>query len=52
MYFAEGSMKPKVEAACRFVEATAGIAAIGRLADAASLLAGSVGTRVTTALRS
>ena len=34
--FAAGSMGPKVEAACRFVERTGGTAAIGKLADAAS----------------
>ena len=37
---------PKVEAACRFVEETGGIAAIGQLADAATLLSGSTGTLV------
>jgi len=44
--FASGSMAPKVEAACRFVEETGGIAAIGQLADAATLLSGSAGTLV------
>jgi carbamate kinase len=44
--FAPGSMGPKVEAACRFVEATGGEAAIGALAQAAEILAGSAGTRV------
>jgi carbamate kinase len=46
MSFPEGSMGPKVEAACDFVEATGGRAAIGRLADAAALLAGTAGTTV------
>lgn len=41
-----GSMGPKVEAACRFVEATGGRAAIGALEDAARLLAGETGTLV------
>jgi carbamate kinase len=41
-----GSMGPKVEAACRFVEATGGIACIGRMEDAESLLAGRSGTLV------
>ncbi len=44
--FAAGSMGPKVEAACRFAERTGGLAAIGSLDDAASVLAGSAGTRV------
>jgi carbamate kinase len=41
-----GSMGPKVDAACRFVEATGGPAAIGRLADARALLTGEAGTLV------
>jgi len=36
-------MGPKVEAACRFVEATGRPAMIGRLGDAAALLAGTTG---------
>jgi len=44
--FPEGSMGPKVEAACRFVEATGKPAMIGRLADAAELLRGTCGTVV------
>jgi carbamate kinase len=44
--FAAGSMGPKVEAACRFVEAGGGHAAIGRLQDAPALLAGTTGTVV------
>jgi carbamate kinase len=44
--FAPGSMGPKVEAACRFVEATGGLAGIGRLEDALALLEGRRGTRV------
>jgi carbamate kinase len=39
-------MGPKVEAACRFVEATGGIAAIGRLDDAEALLDGKAGTMI------
>jgi carbamate kinase len=42
--FAAGSMGPKVEAACRFVEATNGWAAIGALADAERLVAHATGT--------
>ena len=44
--WATGSMAPKVEAACRFVEATEGCAGIGRLEDAAAILAGKRGTIV------
>jgi carbamate kinase len=43
-----GSMGPKVEAACRFVEATGGRAAIGALEQAAALVAGTAGTQVVT----
>ncbi len=42
--FAPGSMQPKVEAACRFVEATKGMAGIGKLEDAAAILLGNSGT--------
>ncbi len=44
--YAAGSMGPKVEAACRFVERTGGHAAIGALEDIASLVAGRSGTQV------
>jgi carbamate kinase len=44
--FAAGSMGPKVEAACRFVEATGRMAAIGRLDAAQALLRGEAGTTV------
>jgi carbamate kinase len=44
--FAPGSMAPKVEAACAFVEGGGRLAAIGALGDAAALLAGEAGTRV------
>ncbi len=44
--FAEGSMAPKVEAACRFVESGGRFAAIGALEDAAALIDGRAGTRV------
>jgi carbamate kinase len=47
--FAPGSMAPKVEAACRFVEATGRMAGIGCLEDAAAILAGTRGTRVVQA---
>lgn len=42
--FAPGSMGPKVEAACRFVEATGSYAGIGRLEAAAAILDGQEGT--------
>lgn len=45
--FPAGSMGPKVEAACRFVEVTGGLAGIGRLEDAAAILDGTAGTIVT-----
>jgi carbamate kinase len=44
--FAGGSMGPKVEAACRFVEATGGTAAIGSLEDAVRVVVGEAGTTV------
>jgi carbamate kinase len=39
-------MGPKVAAACRFVEAAGGSAAIGALEDAARIVAGTAGTMV------
>jgi carbamate kinase len=42
-----GSMGPKVDAVCRFVELTGGVGAIGRLEDAEAILAGTAGTVVT-----
>lgn len=44
--FPAGSMGPKVEAACRFVERTGRSAAIGALSDAAAVVAGTAGTRI------
>ena len=44
--FAQGSMGPKVRAACTFVEQTGGVAAIGSIANAAALLRGETGTTV------
>ncbi|MBN9623134.1 MAG: carbamate kinase [Actinobacteria bacterium] len=46
--FAAGSMAPKVEAACRFVEATDGTAAIGALGDAVRVVGGDAGTLVSS----
>ncbi|TLQ46121.1 carbamate kinase [Streptomyces marianii] len=45
--FPAGSMGPKVDAACRFVELTGGMAAIGALDDAQAILDGAIGTVVT-----
>ncbi|HWA53235.1 MAG TPA: carbamate kinase [Solirubrobacterales bacterium] len=44
--FAAGSMAPKVEAACRFAEATGRRAAIGGLDDAVEVVRGEAGTQV------
>ncbi len=44
--FPAGSMGPKVEAACRFVEATGGRAAIGALTQIQQIVDGDVGTQV------
>jgi carbamate kinase len=46
MSFPAGSMGPKVEAACRFVELTGKRAAIGTFDDAPGLLDGSAGTTI------
>lgn len=45
--FQAGTMGPKVEAARRFVAGGGQFAAIGTLGDAAALLAGTAGTRIT-----
>ncbi|MER5202749.1 carbamate kinase [Streptomyces sp. NPDC002825] len=45
--FPAGSMGPKVDAVCRFVELTGGMAAIGALEDARAILDGATGTVVT-----
>ena len=44
--FPAGSMGPKVEAACRFVENTGGRAAIGSLNEIQQIVAGEAGTQV------
>jgi carbamate kinase len=49
--FPAGSMGPKVDAACRFAEATGKRAAIGALKDLAAIAAGAAGTTVTTECR-
>jgi carbamate kinase len=48
--FASGSMAPKIEAACRFVERTGGDATIGSLAELAEVAAGRSGTLVHAAV--
>ena len=45
--FPTGSIGPKIDAACRFVESTGKMAAIGALADAEAIVAGAAGTIVT-----
>ncbi|MEU6778996.1 carbamate kinase [Nonomuraea angiospora] len=45
--FPAGSMGPKVEAVCRFVETTGDMAAIGKLDEAERILDGTAGTIVT-----
>jgi carbamate kinase len=47
--FAAGSMAPKIEAACRFVERTGGEAAIGALSELAAVARGEAGTRIAAA---
>jgi carbamate kinase len=47
--FASGSMGPKVEAACRFTEATGRRAAIGASSDAPQIARGGAGTQVEAA---
>jgi carbamate kinase len=50
MMFASGSMGPKIEAACRFVERTGGEAAIGSLAELAAVARGQTGTQIAAQL--
>lgn len=47
--FPGGSMGPKVDAVCRFVEATGNRAAIGSLDDLDAIVAGEAGTQITPA---
>ena len=47
--FPAGSMGPKVEAACRFAEATGKAAAIGALEDLPAIVRGEAGTTITKA---
>jgi carbamate kinase len=46
MGFAEGSMGPKVTAACRFAAVTGRDAAIGALGDLSRIIGGTAGTTV------
>jgi carbamate kinase len=45
--FAAGSMGPKVQAACAFVEESGGLAVIGSIDDTPAMLRGEAGTVVT-----
>jgi carbamate kinase len=45
--FAEGSMGPKVKAACQFVEQTGGQAVIGSITETQAMLRGEAGTTIT-----
>jgi carbamate kinase len=47
--YAEGSMGPKVAAACMFVEKSGGTAAIGSIAEIGAVLHGDAGTTVAAA---
>jgi carbamate kinase len=46
--FAEGSMLPKVTAACNFARESGKAAVIGQLADIEAMVAGTAGTRIST----
>jgi carbamate kinase len=50
MMFAPGSMGPKIEAGCRFVERTGGEAAIGSLGELAAVVRGQAGTQIAAQL--
>lgn len=47
-HFAEGSMGPKVAAACHFANSTGRLAAIGSLDEIDAVIAGAAGTRITS----
>lgn len=44
--FAQGTISPMIEGACRYVEATGRRAAIGALAEAAAVIEGAAGTQI------
>ena len=46
--FAEGSMGPKVKAACLFAEQTGGSAVIGSITETQQMLRGEAGTTITS----
>jgi len=46
--FADGSMGPKVEAACDFARSTGGVACIGSLKNAVKMLKGEAGTTISS----
>ncbi len=48
MEFAAGSMHPKILGACRFVRATGGVSAIGRLSDLTAIMEGRAGTIISS----
>ena len=48
--FAEGSMGPKIQAACEFARSSGKTAVIGALADVEAIVHGQGGTRISTAL--
>ncbi|MDF0606297.1 carbamate kinase [Neisseriaceae bacterium TC5R-5] len=50
--FAEGSMSPKVQAACKFAQRTGKVAVIGSLADIEGMVQGKCGTRISTEMPS
>ena len=48
LYFAAGSMGPKIQAACEFAENTGKTAVIGALADIEAIVRGEAGTQINT----
>ena len=48
LYFAAGSMGPKIQAACEFAENTGKTAVIGALADIEAIVRGETGTQINT----
>jgi carbamate kinase len=48
LHFAAGSMGPKVQAACDYARTTGGLAGIGALEDAVSIVMGRAGTLIST----
>jgi carbamate kinase len=48
LHFADGSMEPKVSAACQFARETGHCAAIGQLSDLNAIMSGRAGTSIST----